>query len=226
MLDRHAAAASARIAAAAPGAEAGAQDEQDERCRRGVFSMDFLPLSKVYASRFPDPDRPPLPATAGIEQQLSNNPFFFKTKFDSGPLLAAALVSQLASLLGAQYDRQNALRLPSEPAIDIPTALAATIRRAGLSASQCAALASALATVGAARDEGLKASLREAREVQIENLRRQHEHQDKIRAELRRRETEKVMLEQQRRAKIEREKKEKAKARREALVGDIPVPQA
>lgn len=210
MLDRHAYAAAGRQP----------MDDQAERCKRGVFELAWKPIETLYPSRFAKAQQP------AQEQEAISNPFFTKTAFDSAPLLAAAMVTQLSALLSRQYERQSSLRLPSEPALPMGPGLSQTIAAAGLTPKESAALASVLATVGAARNEGLKASLKAAREVQIENLRRQHEHQERIKAEVRRRELERVSVEQERRQRVEREKKERAKARREALGGDIPVPQA
>jgi hypothetical protein len=216
MLDKHAFSAACQEV----------QTIETERCRKGIFTMAFRPLGKLYPTQFPAhpaqnhlqlPPAPPGPAY---------NAFFEKTRFDSGHLLAAALVSQLSTLIAQQYDRQNSLRVPTDPIINIPLAMSQTIKRANLTPKECAALASILATVGHARNEGLKASLAEARKVQIENLRRQHQHQDRIRAEITKRETDRQRIELERRAKVEQEKRDRAKARRDALIGDIPVPQA
>ena len=180
----------------------------------GAPAQPGIPRPPAYIS-LPRPAIPPFPAApakaqptkSGRSKRALHNPFFDAAPaFDRVPLEAATLLAQLSTVLAQQYDRQNALLLPGDPKINVASGLQQTLRRADLTAGEGHALASLLATVAHARNEGLKASLDEARKVQIENLRREHEHQARIRAELRRREL--VKKEEEQRLAREKERRE------------------
>ena len=92
-------------------------------------------------------------------------------------MLASTLVSQLSSLLAQQYERQNSLLTPADGQIDINVALLETLRKTGLTLRETAALATVLASVAHARNEGLQASLFEARKAQANAIKQHQEMQ-------------------------------------------------
>lgn len=168
----------------------------------------------------------------GAASGVNHDNYFVTSSFDQSALLAATLVHQMSSLLARQYDRQTSLLGPTDPRIDVNLALRQTFQRAGLTANETAALATVLASVGYARNEGLKASLDEARKAQFEAYRSHQERQRRAAIKQIKRERKRIQQAADRAAVAEKRKADQAalaERRKQAEAqknGDIPVPQA
>lgn len=189
-------------------------------------------------ARINPPTVPPSSSKADANAKLPNHDNYFGTSiFDQPALLAATLVHQMSSLLARQYDRQTSLLGPNDPRIDVKLALRQTFQRAGLTPNEMAALATVIATVGHARNEGLKASLDEARKAQFEAYRSHQERQRKEAIKQIKRERQRIRQDAEKTARAAAAAKRKADAaareakRKEVEAeanknADIPVPQA
>lgn len=199
---------------------------RDMRCSRGECELQMRPAGARVTM-------PPIQPMNGQLSKVNHENYFVTSSFDQSALLAATLVHQMSSLLARQYDRQTSLLGPNDPTIDVNLALRQTFQRAGLTPNETAALATILASVGHARNEGLKASLEEARKAQFEAYRKHQERQRKaalkqIKRERRRlkQEAEKAAAQQKRKADQAAQAEKKKKQAEAQKNGDIPVPQA
>lgn len=198
---------------------------KDYRCSRGECELQMRPAGARVTM-------PPIEPTNGHLSKANHENYFVQSGFDQSALLAATLVHQMSSLLARQYDRQTSLLGPNDPKIDANLALQQTFQRAGLTPNETAALATILASVGHARNEGLKASLDEARKAQFEAYRKHQERQRKAALKQIKRERKRIKQAADKAATQDRRKADQAaqaerKKQAEASKnGDIPVPQA
>lgn len=200
---------------------------RDIRCSRGECELQMRPAGARVTMPPVNPSH-----VNGNLSKVNHDSYFVKSGFDQSALLAATLVHQMSSLLARQYDRQTSLLGPNDPRIDVNQALRQTFQRAGLTPNETAALAKILASVGHARNEGLKASLDEARRAQFEAYRSHQERQRKAAIRQIKRERKRLKQEADKAAAaIKRKADQAAQAERRKQAeaqknGDIPVPQA